>query len=103
MDSVTLSRRISALKEASLASKICTFIAEYLSVDVESITTDSHLSDDLGLDLLDVVELTILLEDQFTRGDVTNETVQIEFVGDLICHIDGQSCDGKGGGTVAQG
>ena len=92
MNSLTLTRRISALQEASLTSRIRAFIAEHLSVDVESITTDSHLSDDFGLDLLDIVELTILLEDQFTNGDGTDEAdeaVQIEFVGDLICHIEG--------------
>jgi acyl carrier protein len=91
MNNLTLTRRISALKEASLTSKIRAFIAEHLSVDVESITADSHFSDDLGLDLLDVVELTILLEDQFTKGCATDEAVQMEFVGDLICHIEGSN------------
>lgn len=32
-----------------------------------------------GLDWIDVAELTILLEKQFTEGDVTDENDQIEF------------------------
>jgi acyl carrier protein len=84
MNSLPFSRRISALEEVSLINKICTFIAEQLGVDVEGITINSHLSDDLGLDLLDVIELTILLEDEFTNGRIKNDAGQMEFVGDLI-------------------
>ena len=84
MNSLPFSRRISALEEVSLTNKICTFIAEQLGVDVEGITINSHLSDGLGLDLLDVIELTILLEDEFTNGRIKNDAGQMEFVGDLI-------------------
>jgi acyl carrier protein len=77
MNSLPFSRRISALEEVSLTNKICTFIAEQLGVDVEGITINSHLSDDLGLDLLDVIELTILLEDEFTNGRIKNDAGQM--------------------------
>jgi acyl carrier protein len=64
------------------------FIAEHLDVDAASISADSHLWDDLGLDLLDVVELTILLEDEFAPGQVTDAGGEMELVGDLIHHIE---------------
>jgi len=84
-----------ALKEGSLASKIRARLAEHVGVDVECINDDSHLSEDFGLDLLDIIELTILLEEQFpaAEGEVTNEPNQIEFVGDLIRHIERQSIE----------
>jgi acyl carrier protein len=65
------------------------FIAEHLHVDAASISIDSHLWDDLGLDLLDVVELTILLEDEFAPGQITEiGSGDMELVGDLIHHIE---------------
>jgi acyl carrier protein len=88
----TLSRRTSTLQEGSLANKIRTFIAGHLGVDVNSITVDSHFGEDLGLDLLDIVELTILLEEEFTNGEITDVAEEMEFVGDLIHHIEVYQC-----------
>jgi len=42
----------------------------------------------LGLDLIEVIELTILLEDEFAGGRLTSEADEIEFVGDLVRHIE---------------
>jgi acyl carrier protein len=92
MKSSALTRGNSAAKELSLASKVRAFIAEHVRVDVESITANSHLSDDLGLDPLDVIELTILLEDQFTNGGVRDEAVAMQFVRDLVSHL---KCQGS--------
>jgi acyl carrier protein len=69
MSILTLSRRTSSPEGGILASKIRTFIAEHLRVDVDCIGVDSHFRDDLGLDLLDVVELTILLEEEFVSNN----------------------------------
>jgi acyl carrier protein len=71
-----------------LAIKIRTVIAEHLRVDVDSIGVDSHFRDDLGLDLLDVVELTILLEEELVNREITDANEELEFVGDLIHHIE---------------
>ena len=68
MTGLTLSSRISALKEGSLARKIRAYIAEHVGVDVEAINDDSDFGEDLGLDLIEVIELTILLEDEFAGG-----------------------------------
>jgi acyl carrier protein len=87
MTSLTLTPRISALEEGFLTSKIRACIATHLGVDVEFITDESHFRDDLGLDWLDIIELMILLEGQFADGRATDEA-EIEFVGDLIHHIE---------------
>jgi acyl carrier protein len=87
MTSLTLTPRIPALKEELLTSKIRACIAEHLGVDVEFISDESHFRDDLGLDRLDIIELMILLEEQFLDGKVTDEA-EIEFVSDLILDIE---------------
>jgi acyl carrier protein len=88
MSILTLSRRTSSSEGGILASKIRTFIAEHLRVDVDSIGVDSHFRDDLGLDLLDVVELTILLEEELVNREITDANEELEFVDDLIRHIE---------------
>ena len=75
-------------EEETLVAKICTFIAQHLRVDLDSISIDSHFRDDLGLDLLDTVELTILIEKEFVNREVADASEEIEFVGDLIHRIE---------------
>jgi acyl carrier protein len=89
MSILTLSRRTSSSEGGILAVKIRTFIAEHLRVEVDSIGVDSHFRDDLGLDLLDVVELTILVEEEFVNREFEDANEEMEFVGDLIHHIEG--------------
>jgi acyl carrier protein len=76
--------------EAVLASKIRAFIAQFLKVDVVSIGVHSHLTDDFGLDLLDITELMIALEEQFgAEGEIMDDApIRIETVEDLIRHIE---------------
>ena len=88
MTSLALTSPSSALKEGVLTNKIRARIAEYVGIDVEYINDDSDLSEDFGLDLLDVMESLILLEDIFLDGRLTNEADAIEVAGDLIRHIE---------------
>lgn len=69
------------------ADRVRTLIAEYLGVDAKRVTDEAHLSDDLGFDWLDRLELMILIEDEFSDIELSdNDANQIEVVGDLI-HI----------------
>jgi acyl carrier protein len=95
MTILALARHTAELKEGFLATKICAYIAEHVGLDAECIGVDSHFKDDLGLDWLDVVELTILIEEQFTAEEGTDEADQLELVSDLIRHIEGRSLGRK--------
>ena len=72
------------------ADKIRSFIAEYAGVDVKEVIDETHLTDDLGLDWLDQLELMVLIEDEFVGVDFFANTTaaQIELVRDLIRHIE---------------
>jgi len=71
------------------ADEVRTLIAEYLGIDAKRITDEMHLSDDLGLDWLDKLELMILIEDKFADVEFSDAAAQeIEVVGDLIRQID---------------
>lgn len=64
--------------------KVRKLIAEELSIDESKITLESRLSEDLGADSLDAVELIMALEDEF-GVQVENEDAQnIRTVGDIV-------------------
>ena len=62
-------------------------IAGYLSIDAKQVTDEAHLTDDLGLDWLDQLELLVLIEDEFA-GVEFFATAHVELVGDLIRQVE---------------
>jgi acyl carrier protein len=72
------------------AEEVRRLIAEYASIDVKQVTDEAHLTDDLGLDWLDQLELMVLIEDQFVGVDFFSNTTaaQIVLVGHLIRQIE---------------
>ena len=75
--------------------QIAEIIAQQFSVDVDSITPDTTFEDDLGADSIDIVELSMALEDEFAMGEMSEDDLAgITTVGDLIqyiqAHTDGE-------------
>jgi acyl carrier protein len=70
--------------------RVRSFIAKYVGIDVKEVTDQTHLTDDLGLDWLDQLELLVLIEDEFVGVDFFAHTTaaQVELVGDLIRHVE---------------
>ena len=56
---------------ASVLEKIQEITAEKLSVDIEDIKPESSFTEDLEADSLDVVELIMALEEEFSTDDNT--------------------------------
>ena len=61
--------------------KVCALIAEQFNVDADSITMDTSFEDDLNADSVDLVDLTMALEEEFDIGEVT---ASVKTVGDLV-------------------
>ena len=53
--------------------KVCALIAEQFNVDADSITMDTSFEDDLNADSVDLVDLTMALEEEFDIGELTEE------------------------------
>ena len=63
-------------------------IAEQFAIDADEVTMDSSFVDDLGADSLDVVELTMALEETFSLPDTPeDELTNIHTVGDLADYV----------------
>ncbi len=67
--------------------KLCAIIADQFGVEADSITMDTSFEEDLGADSLDIVDLTMSIEDEeaFNVGEVEDEDLSdITTVGDLV-------------------
>lgn len=68
--------------------KIKTIIVDQLDVDEDKITNNSSITDDLGADSLDVVDLVMSLEDEFDLEIPDEEVENINTVGDIVKYIE---------------
>ena len=67
--------------------KIAALLAEQFSVDVDSITMDTSF-EDLGADSLDIVELSMALEEEFGVSEMGEDEISaITTVGDLVNYL----------------
>ena len=68
--------------------KLQEIIADQLELDVETVTPDSNILDDLGADSLDVVDLIMSVEDEFSI-EVPDEALEnIRTVADMVKYIE---------------
>ena len=68
--------------------QIIKMVAEQFMIDENEISADTSFVDDLGADSLDVVELTMALEETFSLPDTPeDEQTNIHTVGDLADYV----------------
>lgn len=65
--------------------KLAALIAEQFNVDADSITMDTSFTDDLNADSVDIVDLSMALEEEFGIDELEEEEASsITTVGDLV-------------------
>lgn len=68
--------------------KVQKILAEQLEIRKDSITLESRLNEDLGIDSLDAVDLVMSLEDEFEL-EVSDETIEtFNTVSDIVEYIE---------------
>ena len=71
--------------------KLKSLIAEQFNVDEDSITMETSFADDLNADSVDIVDLSLALEEEFGIDELTEEeTASISTVGDLVRFLQGK-------------
>ncbi len=70
-----------------MLDKIREMLADQLSVDADEITEKTNFKDDLGADSLDLFELVMALEDEYSIEIPTEDLQQIQTVGDVIKYL----------------
>ena len=67
--------------------KLCELISEQFGVEADTITMDTTF-DDLGADSLDIVELSMALEEEFGVSEMGEDEISaITTVGDLVNYL----------------
>ena len=68
--------------------KLCKLSAEQFGVNPESVTADSAFVDDLGADSVDLMDLSMALEEEFGMEEMDSEDIEsIVTVGDLYKYM----------------
>ena len=68
--------------------KLSELISEQFGVEPDTITMETTFEDDLGADSLDIVELSMALEEEFGVSEmVEDEISSITTVGDLVHYL----------------
>ena len=68
--------------------KLCALIAEQFGVDAVAITKDTAFVDELGADSVDLVDLSMALEEEFGMEEMEEEEISsIVTVGDLYKYM----------------
>jgi acyl carrier protein len=73
--------------EYMVFEKVKKLVVEQLGVEEDDIAMESSFIDDLGADSLDIVELIMALEEEFSLEIPDNEAEKITTVGDAVGYI----------------
>ena len=76
-----------------MLEKMKEMIAEQLSCDADSITSETSFKEDLGADSLDLFELVMALEDEYNIEIPAEELTELATVGDVIEYLKGRGIE----------
>lgn len=68
--------------------KVREILCNQLDLEEDQVTMESSISEDLGADSLDIVDLLMSLEDEFDVEIPDDEIENIKTVGQLVKHIE---------------
>ncbi len=74
----------------STFEKVQEIIVETFNCDLEEVTLQANLSEDLGADSLDAVELSMAIEEEFSITIDDNNMAEFKTVKDIVSFIDSQ-------------
>ena len=76
-----------------MLEKMKEIIADQLSVDADSITETTSFKDDLGADSLDLFELVMALEDEYSVEIPYEDLQNLLTVGDVMNYLKGKGVE----------
>jgi acyl carrier protein len=73
---------------SAIQDKVKSIIVEQLGVDEDEVTLDASFTDDLGADSLDIVELVMAFEEEFSIEIPDEEAENISRVREAVDYIE---------------
>lgn len=71
-----------------MLERIKEIVAENLGAEVENLTNETSFKEDLGADSLDLMEMVMALEDEYSIEIPTEDLEQIQTIGDVVAYIE---------------
>ena len=71
--------------------KVRAVLVDQLDVDEDAVTMDSAITDDLGADSLDVVDMVMSLEEEFDMEIPDEDIENMKTVGDIVRFIESKN------------
>lgn len=71
-----------------ILEKVTEILVDQLDIDEDKVDADASITDDLGADSLDVVDLIMSLEEEFNIEIPDEEVENIKTVGDIVKYIE---------------
>ena len=68
--------------------KVNSILIDQLDVEEEKVTPEASITDDLGADSLDIVDLVMSLEEEFDLEIPDDQVENIKTVGDIVKYIE---------------
>ncbi len=75
-------------EQKQIEQKVKDIIVEQLGVNADQLTSEAKFIEDLGADSLDIVELVMALEEEFSQEIPDEAAEKLVSVGDVIKYIE---------------
>lgn len=75
------------MSKEEIFEKVRSILSNELGIDLDSITMESNYIDDLNADSLDIVDLVVEMEHEFSLSIPDEEAERIKTVGDAVNYI----------------
>ncbi|MBP5209456.1 MAG: acyl carrier protein [Clostridia bacterium] len=73
-----------------MSEAVCSALAKQLRIDLDRVTLDSRIKDDLGADSLDVLQLLMTIEEQYGVTVPDEKLAAFERVSDVVAFLEEQ-------------
>ncbi|MFI1176779.1 acyl carrier protein [Streptomyces melanogenes] len=75
------------VNNTDILNTLATIVEEVTGIDPAEVTTEKSFSDDLDVDSLSMVEITVVLEDRFEVKVPDDQVAELRTVGDAVNYI----------------
>lgn len=79
------------MAQEMVENKVREIVAEQLGIGTDEISRESSFLDDLGADSLDIVELLMALEEEFSLEIPDEDAEKMHTVGDVVSYLNNRS------------
>lgn len=76
------------LEEKMVSEKVIEMLASQLNISKDKVQLNAKLIEDLGADSLDMVEMLMLVEEEFGLSIPDEDAMNLKTVGDIISYIE---------------